>query len=251
MKIRLMVAATLLSGLGFSAPVLADSTPAADAAFNDGVMAYKAGKADEALADWKKAAAGGNIGAAWIMGNLYYQGRGVIQSDKQAYEYYYQAAMGGHPGAQTMVGLYLEQGNAQAGVKRDYAQSRQWLEKAAMQRFPEAQYQLGRVYREGIGIDPEPSEGIRWYILAATKRYVPAYLTLAKIHFEGAKDIPKNYTDGWMYLELAKKFQGEGDQQAVADAISKYGKWASDAQKRDGAARVDGWLAGHPDPNEG
>lgn len=249
MNIRFLAGVGLILVTGFSAPAFAESTPEANQAFNAGVEAYSSGKADEAIADWTRAAKGGNIGAAWVMGNLYYQGRGVPQSDRKAYEYYYQAALGGHPGAQTMVGLYLEQGNTDAGVKKNYEQSRQWLEKAAMQRFPAAQYQLGRIYRDGVGLDPEPSEGLRWYILAANKRYVPAYLALAKIHFEGAKDIPKNYAEGWMYLELAQRFQTEGDQDAVAVATAKYGKWASDQQKQDGAAKVNGWLAKHPNPN--
>ena len=62
------------------------------------------------------------------LGILYDQGRGVAQDYAQARQWYQKAAEAGDPLGMNNLGVLYEQGR---GVARDYAQARQWYQKAA------------------------------------------------------------------------------------------------------------------------
>lgn len=63
-------------------------------------------------------------------GEKYYLGRGIPQNQAKAFEYFSQAAEGGHAGAQWRLGSMYRYG---IGVNRDLRKAREWLEKAADQ----------------------------------------------------------------------------------------------------------------------
>jgi hypothetical protein len=65
--------------------------------------------------------------------------------------------------AQHKLGILYLQGR---GVQQDPAQAREWLLKAAAQRYPEALHSLGVIYGHGEGVDPDLVESLKWFILA-------------------------------------------------------------------------------------
>ena len=92
---RSLASLAAMLGLTFTLTggVLADPLPEAQAAFDRGAAAHRAGDVDAALAEWAAAAEGGHTGAAWVLGNLYDKGvGGVTRHPGKAYEYYLQAA---------------------------------------------------------------------------------------------------------------------------------------------------------------
>ena len=48
-------------------------------------------------------------------------------------------------------------------MRQDYAQARNWYEKAAVQGFAEAQYSLGVLYAKGQGVRQDPIAAKEWY----------------------------------------------------------------------------------------
>ena len=82
-------------------------------------------------------------------------------------------------------GLYLE-GDASI---RDPALAGRWLETAASQRLPEAQYRLGVLLRERAGDDRSTMVAARfWLESAASQGYLPAYLPVGELYLAAPRD---------------------------------------------------------------
>lgn len=240
--------AALVASLGLtltlSGEVLAEPTAVANAMFNEGVTAYKAGDVKAAVDDWSKAADEGHPIAAYLVGQLYEQGRGVAQSDGLAFQYYKIAADAGHLEAMVKVGITYRDGNKAIGVKRDYQKALKLFENGALAAFPEAQYELAGMYRHGLGVPVERSESLRWLILAAKKHYVPSLLELARIHFDG-EGVDRNRVMGWAFLDLATRYAQGEEQARVNAAKDKYAVRLSDTEKDAARQAADDWLARH------
>lgn len=77
-------------------------------------------------------------------GMKYYSGRGVSEDNKKAFEYFLQAAEGGHANAQYRLGQMYRFG---WGVKKDMQKAREWFQKAAAQGQGEATWMLNEMNR--------------------------------------------------------------------------------------------------------
>jgi localization factor PodJL len=151
-------------------------------------------------ASLRAAAAKGDPGAEYEIGQRYAEGRGVPQNLSDAAEWYDRAAKQGLPPAQFRLGgfyekgfgvkrdldaarrLYLaaaDAGNAKAmhnlavlyaeGIdgKPDYQNAAKWFRKAAGYGLSDSQYNLGILYGRGIGMQPDLAEAYKWFALAA------------------------------------------------------------------------------------
>ena len=72
----------------------------------------------------------------------------------------------GNANAQFFLGLMYGNG---LGVPRDYAKALQWWRKAAEQGVAGAQYNLGQMYRYGYGVPQDYVQAHMWYSLAASR----------------------------------------------------------------------------------
>ena len=123
----------------------------------------------------KKAEAGDKV-AQYRYGMLFQQGKGVMQDNKIAAEWFRKAAEQGYAPAQNDIGvLYLEG----RGVPQDYKEALKWLTKAAEQNNPYAQAQLGWMYDNGLGISPNKKKAAEFYQLAADQGNANAQANLA------------------------------------------------------------------------
>ena len=101
--------------------------------------------------------------AAHYLAFLYYNGQGVEQNKKTAYDYWMIAAEGGIIQAQRLIseeymrGEYLEEDNEKGRI---------WMEKAAKQGDVEAQIMLGKYYVSDLGFDDE-RKAFSWFMKAA------------------------------------------------------------------------------------
>lgn len=94
--------AILTLGAALSTPAAADVEDARDL--------MEAGRFEEAHERLALYARSGNADAEELIGVLYALGLGVPEDDRRAFDWYLRAAMKGHPGAQSGVGWYYEEG---------------------------------------------------------------------------------------------------------------------------------------------
>ncbi len=66
----------------------------------------------------------------------------------------------------------------------------------------EAQYYLGRMFAEGLGIKQNQQRAIRWYLKAADADHVDAQFALGELFTRG-RDIGKNYHEAGRWLTKA------------------------------------------------
>jgi localization factor PodJL len=89
------------------------------------------------------------------------------------------AANGGNDVAETIIGLKnLDAGDAVAAF--------QWLEKAALQGQPVAEYRLGTLYERGQGVTASATLAAKWYLAAANQGNRKAMHNLAVAYAEGS-----------------------------------------------------------------
>lgn len=154
----------------------------------------------KAAATWfAKAAAQGNVDAATNLGQMYLDGDGMPQSDREGFLWLQKAAERGQPKA--MYGLALlyesgrgsevayrkaaewyeraaENGHAQSknnlanmlrygqGVPVDLRRAAKLYEDAAQQGNPSAAYNLAWMVYRGIGVDADPVDAYKWFFIA-------------------------------------------------------------------------------------
>ncbi|MBK7004176.1 MAG: sel1 repeat family protein [Burkholderiales bacterium] len=115
------------------------------------------------IASYRKAAEQGDAAAQFIMGLVYFDGRGVAQDDRQAEAWYRKAAAQGYTSAQVNLGLMYFFGR---GVSRDDQQAVAWLRKAADKGNAYGQYGLGLVYMVGRGVPKDKELAYFWFTVA-------------------------------------------------------------------------------------
>jgi hypothetical protein len=107
--------AALLLGLA-TAPARAD--------YRAGALAYEAGRYEEALAEFMPLTAAGDPAAEFMVGVMYFYGKGVRRDDGLAAIWFYKAARKGNANAQLAFGSMHIRG---AGVRRDLVTAYMWL----------------------------------------------------------------------------------------------------------------------------
>lgn len=126
---------------------------------------YKAGDYDEARAIWEKLAKKGNTTALVNLANLFQQGQGVTEDQKQAMEYVRKAAELGDARAQHELGIAFEKG---AVIERNIESAAMWLKKSAEQDYADGQFAYGVMLATsyGKGVDKasvtERTEALEW-----------------------------------------------------------------------------------------
>jgi len=137
--------------------------------------------------------------AACQRGKDYYFGRGVPQDYAQARQWFEKAAIQGDAEAQSYLGALYHRG---WGVLRDDAKAREWYEKAAAQGHSIAQYNLGALYDNGWGGLQDYDMARRWYEKAAAQGLDEAQNNLGGMYNDG-RGIPQDYTKAREWYEKA------------------------------------------------
>jgi uncharacterized protein len=114
-----------------------------------------------------------------------------------------------------MMGLLLTPaGAARAGALEDgfaaynrgeYAEAVELFQLAAARHEAAAQFDLGQMYRKGLGVTQDHAEAARWYRLAAAQGHVAARYNLGLMYLEGL-GVTRDQVRAYMWLDLS----GEG-----------------------------------------
>ena len=123
---------------------------------------------------------------------------------------------------------FAEQGNATAqyhlgimygnglGVPRDFAQAVKWYRLAAEQNNAVAQSNLGAMYDNGLGVPQDYAEAVRWFRKAAEQGDAAGQSNLGAMYANG-RGVPQDYVQAhmWSKLAAAKLPPGEERDDAV------------------------------------
>jgi uncharacterized protein len=151
------------------------------------------------------------------------QGRGMDQSDKEAYKYMSRAAELGSPEAQYELANMLANGK---GMPRDPEAAMIWGRKAAEHGYAPAQLTLGRALISSVEQERK-NEAMELLTKAAQGGHVEAALFLATAVGKGEYGLPKDETRAEeLLLPWAEK--GNADCQFVLAALYQHGETFTD-----------------------
>ena len=208
-------------------------------AFRFGAAALKTGETEKAVISLEYAAENGHAMAQWKLGRMYAEGDGVPRDDMRAFEYFRRIADShaeDYPGttqarfvanAFVALGHYYLDGIPKS-VKPDPVRAREMFAYAASYfGDADAQYNLGRLYLEGVGAPQDPKQAARWLGLSAHKSQVQAQALLGTMLFSG-EQVPRQAARGLFWLALAKDSAAEGQAWVKKQYDSAYGQATED-----------------------
>ncbi len=192
----------LLLALGTPLPAIAGE---AEDLFNAGVEAADGGNHREAADRWRQAAALDHPDAAFRLGALYAEGRGVEQDYERAVHWYRRAA---------------EHGNESA-----------W-------------FNLGHMYAKGRGVDKDAAEAVRWYGKAARNGNVYAQYALGMSWFQGGPGLQRDPEAAWFWLTVASDNFGANTFRDNANEVrARAAERMTEAERSAARQRLRDWRA--------
>ena len=172
-----------------------------------------------------------NSEALLYLGIIYSNGYGVKQDNSQAIQYFELSAKQNNSKAifnlkklyskgnilekqlitsanqddTSYINLYLGiQSENRNGVHHDYVKARQYYQLSAKENNPEAFYNLGNLYLNGLGVEKNYSKAIEYFESSAKLNNSDALLELGKIYFNGL-GVDRNCMKAIEYFELSCK----------------------------------------------
>jgi hypothetical protein len=106
--------------------------------------------------------------------------------------------------------------------KKDYATALREWEPLAQQGNADAQYNLGQMFRRGLGVPQDYKTAVTWYRRAAEQGYASAQFNLGLMYDEGL-GVPQDY-------KTAVKWYSRAADQGIAQAQSNLGLMYSEGQ---------------------
>lgn len=193
-----LAAFLLLTPVAGTAADQPPSYTSATEAYRQGASAMKAGDMQAAVAALEYAAKRGVLGAQLKLARLYASGRGVPRDDSKAFYYFQRVAdeyadvppsspIAKYVGESFVaLGHYYVAGIPAMSLRPDpgYAVG---LFRHAGSYFgdAEAQYQLGRLYLAGSGVEKSPTIAANWLAMAARKQHAGAQAILGELLWRG------------------------------------------------------------------
>ena len=148
---RRLIAAALVATV-LAVPASAVEEP--DVRYAVAVMAYDKGRYDAALTGFRGLADTGDPEAEFMLGAMYFYGKGVVRDDVLAAIWFHKSANKGNPNAQFALGSMLIGG---LGVRQDLVEAYTWLTLAGNEGLP-ALRQQAIVLREQAARLMRPDE---------------------------------------------------------------------------------------------
>jgi tetratricopeptide (TPR) repeat protein len=195
---------------------------------NLGLFYEVAKRYDKALDWYHRGARQGCEACECNIGNSYYYGHGVERNIDTALEWYTKAAEKGHALAQHKVGVIHHE-------KGQHVEAFKWFKKAAIQGIIQAEYNLGKCYEDGLGVDKNIPKAVKWYTKAAEQGHAPAQNKVGCIHHDKEqydeafkwymKAANQGFTDAEINLGIYYE-DGLGVEKNIPEAIKWYAKAA-------------------------
>jgi TPR repeat protein len=225
------------------------------AALRVGIESYHAGNTKSSVEALRYAADGGESLAQWKLGRMYADGDGVTRDDAVAYDYF--SRLVEHfideepePRERSMAanafvsaGLYALEGVPTAKIVPDKERAFDLFRYAATYfGNAEAQYNLARMYLDGVGVKKDIRQGVSWLDLAARKNHAPSQALLGHLLFKGVAGASPQHARGLMYLTLAREQANSADDQWIVELHSKAIVAASDGDRKSAGEMLERYL---------
>jgi TPR repeat protein len=235
-------------------PIAAAGVPSAAGA----VALKNAVPPSNSLTALQYAAEGGHPIAQWRLGRMYAAGDGVDRDDLRAFEYFSRIAnqhaedSPSAPQAQIVanafvaLGRYYRDGIPNTRVKSDRERAREMFHYAATYfGNADAQYNLARMYLDGVGDQRDPKYAARWLSQAAQKGQFQAQALLGQMLFNGDV-LPKQAARGLMWLTLAR--DGAGPEEIwINEVYTSALKRANEDDRALAGRMLERWVQGRRD----
>jgi TPR repeat protein len=179
----------------------------------------KLGGGDNQIASLLENAQSGDVRAQEALGLAYLQGKGVSQSNSEAFRWTLKAAEAGAPVAQANLGSMYANG---WGVPRDYAKALEWYGKSAQQGSFSGQYGLGRLYADGSGVPRDDKKAVELFRKAAEQGFSLAQQELAEMYGQG-RGVQQDYAEAARWSRKAAE-QGFAPAQFSLGALYRDGQ---------------------------
>ena len=127
------------------------------------------------------------------------------------------AADQGDPQAQSDIGVMYKDGKG--GLPQSDALALEWLSKAADQGDAKAQFNLGYMYAWGKGVPKSIALAVEWLIKAAEEDYAPAQCSLGRMYDEGKGGLPQS---GALAVKWYRKAADQGNAHAQHNLGGMY-----------------------------
>lgn len=189
----------------------------ATAAYRQGVTALNTGQTKSALPALEYAASHGVLGAQLKLARIYAVDGAVPKDEAKAFRYYqriadqYADVPASSPIARYVgeafcaLGQYYVDGIEEIPLRADPAYGAGLLRHAgAYFGDAEAQYQLGRLYLTGTGVEKNPGIAANWLTMAARKQHASAQALLGEMLWSG-QGVGQRQAQGLALLMLAQE----------------------------------------------
>ena len=166
--------------------------------YDVGVAAYKRGHYQVAMSDFDKRANQRDPIAQFCLGFMYNNGKGVAKDKEKAKEWYQRAISQNYAPALNNRGImYVRVYESIVREQPEFGEGQitkavKFIQEAAAQGNPTAQYNLGILMNQGYGEDSGTKTASEWIELAATQGYVPAQNKLAQLYQHGLWGVEKD-----------------------------------------------------------
>ncbi len=151
----------------------------------------------------------------------------IFPRDYQKARYWFEkAAEQGHAHAQFLLGYMYYEG---LGVERDYQKTLYWLGRAAEGGDLEAQHTLGKMYFVGEGVERDYQKALYWFEKAAQQGDAIGQYNLGYMYYNGL-GVDRDYKKAIEWFEKAAQ-QGNSDSQYILGDMYYNGLGEQDYQK--------------------
>jgi len=122
----------------------------------------------------------------------------------------------GNAGAQFNLGFMYENG---LGVPQDDKEAVNWYRKSAEQGYADAQYNLGNMYRQGLGVPQDDKEAVNWYRKSAEQGNANAQYNLG-LMYQGGLGALQDDVYAHMWFNIAAS-NGHDDARIARHLVAK------------------------------
>ena len=219
--------------------------------------AYRDGDDKQALKYFRRASDDGDLVADWYLGHMYRLGRGVEQSDAQAFSYYGRVAdqfNADEPSPKKLkimvdglvrTGDYYRRGSKSGAIPQDFDRAIRTYKLAATYGHPAADYGLGVMNVRGQGVRAKPEQGLKWLMKAARKRHAPSEAYLGNLFWKG-EFVKQDRTRALMWYMLAQATANPEEDPDIIDRLDVMLASATDEERIEAEARATVWADQYP-----
>jgi hypothetical protein len=141
--------------------------------------------------------------AQYALASRYAAGSGISKDTKESVRLLADAAGQGFLLAEMLLGKSYESGYKYLGIDKDIRKAIYWYQQAAVQ-CDACQYELWRIYYNGLGVEKDYAEAARFLKRAAEAGLPKAQMQLA-FRYNKGEGVPKDNVQAYMWFYIAEK----------------------------------------------